>query len=93
MPNRWEEQFFLHADEAAEIEYGAAPEGAAALAERVREGRHGQHATARAARVSLRDVNRAAHDGGQVSIKLLGRLDRELAQMAATVDRQQPILL
>jgi hypothetical protein len=33
-------------------------------------------------------VHRVAHDGGQVSLKLLGRLDRVLAQMAATVDRQ-----
>jgi hypothetical protein len=60
---------------------------AAALAERVRDGIEcfGQHVTAR---MSLRDVNRAADDGGQVSIKLLGRLDRVLATMAATVDCQ-----
>jgi hypothetical protein len=38
--------------------------------------------------MSLRDV-KAAHDVGQVSIKLLRRLDRVLATMAATGDRQR----
>jgi hypothetical protein len=88
--NRWEEQFFAGPDDDAAVEYGAAPEAHSQLAERVREGvrRYKQHTVARAARMSLRDVNRAAQEGGDASSGTIARLAQVLAKMAAAADRQ-----
>jgi hypothetical protein len=86
--NRWEEQFFLGASEDAAIVYGEAPEDRAAVEERVQQGIHrfGQRAVAKAARMSLRDVGRAAREPIKLSMAQLGRLDRVLAVMAGTVN-------
>ena len=79
--NRWEEQFFLGTDEDAAIVYGEAPEDRAVLEERVRQGinRFGQRATARAARMSLRDISLAAHEPSKLGLAQLKRVDRMLA--------------
>jgi hypothetical protein len=86
--NRWEEQFFLGADQDAAIVYGEVPGDRADLEERVRQGirRFGQRATARAARMSLRDVSLAAREPGKLSLAQLKRLDRVLAMIASKVD-------
>ena len=92
--DRLEKQYFLGLEEDAAVDYGSAPEGRAAAEKRVRDGirRFGQQAAARAARMSLRDVSRAALEGAKVSLKQVLRLDRALANMEAAVDRlsQQP---
>jgi hypothetical protein len=79
--NRWEEQFFLGADEDATIVYGEAPEDRAAVEERVQQGicRFGQRAVAKAARMSLRDISRAARAPTKLSMAQLKRLDRVFA--------------
>ncbi len=86
--DRWEEQFFLGADEDAVISYGSAPEDREAAEERVRQGviRIGQRAAARAARMSLREVNRAVRDPVKLSPAILSRLDKVLARIANTMD-------
>jgi hypothetical protein len=85
--NRWEEQFFLGPDPEADIEYRSAPDARAEAEERVRDGirQLGHRAVARAARMSLRDVGRAAREPAKLSAIHLRRLDRALAQLAAKV--------
>jgi hypothetical protein len=87
--NRWEEQFFVGLDEEAVISYGSAPERRGVAEERVRLGviRVGQKTVARAARMSLRDVNRAAREPARLSLSALDRLDRVLAKVAERMDR------
>lgn len=86
--DRWEEQFHLGADPGALVEYGAAPEAAPALAGRVREGleRFPRRQIAAAARMSLRDVGRAARDPAALSPRLLRRLDQAVASLAKVVN-------
>jgi hypothetical protein len=86
--NRWEEQFHLGADEAAAIIYGQAPEDRAAMEEQVRLGirRFGQRTVAKAARMSLRDVGRAAREPAKLNLEQLNRLDRMLAILARAVN-------
>ena len=82
--NRWEEQFFLGADEGAVISYGAAPWDREAVEERVRQAchKHGQRAMARASKSSLRDVSMIMGGGRKVSQRTLARLDRVARSLA-----------
>jgi hypothetical protein len=81
--NRWEEQFHLGANEDAAILYGEAPEDRAAMEKRVALGIHrfGQRAVSNAARMSLRDVGRAAREPAKLNMAQLKRLDRVLVEM------------
>jgi hypothetical protein len=81
--NRWEEQFFLGASAQAEIAYGPAPEDRTPAEVRVRDGikRYGQRAMARAVRMSLRDINRAARDPASIKLENLMKLDRVLREI------------
>ena len=81
--NRWEEQFFLGADEDAVISYGSAPQDRNAAEERVRQGviRIGQKAMARTARMSLRDVSLAAREPSKLRASVLDRLDSHLQRL------------
>jgi hypothetical protein len=81
--DRWEEQFFLGADEDAEVSYGADPtinaDDLAAIAEGIRQ--IGQRRVAKAARMSLRDVSTAAREPGRLARGLLGRVRQALASI------------
>jgi hypothetical protein len=86
--NRWEEQFFLGADENAPIVYGAAPDDRAEMEERVRQKlqRFGQRAIAQVARMSLRDISHAARDITTLGLVQLKKLDRVLTVMVRSAN-------
>jgi hypothetical protein len=81
--DKLEEQLYTGLDEEALIDYGPSPEAMDQMASRVRDGiaAHGQRAVARAAGMSLRDVNQASRHGVPLRPKVLIRLDRALAKM------------
>jgi hypothetical protein len=86
--NRWEEQFFLGADEDAAIVYGEAPDDRRAAEERVRDGirRFGQRTVSNAARMSLREVSRAAREPARLSLAQLKKIDQAIARIAREVN-------
>jgi hypothetical protein len=81
--DKLEEQLYTGLDEDALIDYGPSPESMDQMAARVRNGitAYGQRATARAAGMSLRDVNQASKQGATLRAKVLIKLDRALSKM------------